>query len=151
MPDKHARRLEMQTDGTCTYLFAWIGDAPVGHLLLTWTGPELEPMKSSIPECPEVGDLWVREDMRSNGIGGRLLEDGEQLVISRGIQRVGLAVGITNSRARRLYDSRGYLDAGFPQFTVSWTYLDKAGREQIEGEECTYLTKRLVTQSSAGS
>jgi hypothetical protein len=108
-------------------------------------------MRSSIPDCPEVGDLWVREDMRSNGIGSGLLENAERLVVSRGIHQVGLAVGIANSRARRLYDGRGYLDAGFPQFTVSWTYLDKDGREQVESEECVYLTRRLVTQSNPKS
>jgi len=144
MPDKHARRLEMQNDGTCTYLFAWQGDAPVGHLLLTWTGPDQEPMKSAIPDCPEVGALFVKEDMRSRGIGGCLLENAEHLVLSRGIRRLGLAVGIDNNRAQRLYERRGYVDAGFPNFTVSWTFLDKDGWEQIESEECRYLIKLLA-------
>ena len=146
MPDKHARRMELQNNGTCTYLFAWHADAPLGHLLLTWTGPEHEPMKSAIPDCPELGALFVREDMRSLGIGGRLLEIAEQLVRSRRLHRLGLAVGIDNNRALRLYERRGYVDAGFPQFTVSWTFLDKDGCEQIESEECRYLTKQLRHQ-----
>jgi len=144
MPDKHARRLEMQKHGSCTYLIAWQGDAPVGHLLLTWTGPDQEPMRSAIPDCPEVGALFVRKEMRSRGIGGCLMEKAEHLVGSRGIHQVGLAVGIDNTNAQRLYRRRGYVDVGFPQFTVSWTYLDKDGREQIEGEECVYLTKHLI-------
>ena len=143
MPDKHRRRLELQNDGSCTYLFAWQGHAPVGHLLLTWTGPDQEPMKSVLPDCPEVGALFVKEDMRSRGIGGCLLENAEHLVISRGVHHIGLAVGIDNKKAQRLYERRGYVDAGFPQFIVSWTYLDKDGREQSESEECIYLTKRL--------
>ncbi|HKF57005.1 MAG TPA: GNAT family N-acetyltransferase [Blastocatellia bacterium] len=151
MPDKHARRLELQGRGTCTYLFAWLRDAPVGHLLLTWTGPELEPMKSAIRDSPEVGDLLVREDLRSRGIGGCLLENAERLVVSRGFNQMGLAVGIGNERARRLYERFGYVDAGFSRFTVRWTYLDRYGREQTEGEECVYLTKRLVTQSGVPS
>jgi len=144
MPNKHACRLELQSRGTCTYLFAWLGDAPVGHLLLTWAGPELEPMKSVIPDSPEVGDLLVREDLRSRGIGGCLLENAERLVVSKGFHKMGMAVGIDNERARRLYERFGYVDAGFPQFTVSWSYLDSRGREQTEGEECTYLIKRLT-------
>jgi GNAT superfamily N-acetyltransferase len=144
MPDKHARRFEMQQDGICTYLFAWQGDAPVGHLLLTWTGPGQEPMKSSIPGCPEVGALFVKEDMRSRGIGGCLLENAEHLALSRAIYQIGLAVGIDNKGARRFYERHRYVDAGFPQFTVSWTFLDKESKQQSESEECVYLTKQLV-------
>ena len=144
MPAGHARRLQMQDNGTCTYLFAWQGDAPLGHLLLTWTGPEQEPMKSAIPDCPEVGALFVKQDMRSRGIGGCLLASAEHLVLSRGLNQIGLAAGIDNKQAQRLYRRRGYVDAGFPQFTVSWTFFDKEGREQIESEQCRYLTKQLA-------
>ena len=57
-PAKHAERLERQKRGNVIYLFAWVDDHPVGHLLLKWQG---------------IGDEQVRQV-------GPLVQGGEDLV-----------------------------------------------------------------------
>src|SRR5579862_7345001 len=94
MPDKHVRNFARQERGFCTYLFAWEGDVPVGHVLIRWIGSEHEPVKSVRACSPEIGALFVRQDRRRRGIGDSLMQYAEGLVGSRGINEIGLAVGI---------------------------------------------------------
>ena len=61
----------------------------------------------------------------------------------QGYIQVGLSVAVDNTRARSLYAGRGYVDAGFGERTVRWTYVDARGEEQMREEVLIYLLKQL--------
>ena len=56
---------------------------------------------------------------------------------------MGLSVAVDNTRARSLYARRGYVDAGFGERTVRWTYIDSHGEERLREETLIYLLKQL--------
>jgi ribosomal protein S18 acetylase RimI-like enzyme len=93
--------------------------------------------------CPDLQDIFVCPDFRSRGIGTRLLTAAEHLARLRGYGRVGMGVDITNTRARALYDRRGYRDAGSGEYQIRWKYTDRNGEERWAEECCNYLIKDI--------
>jgi GNAT superfamily N-acetyltransferase len=145
-PEAHARRLADQRAGRITYLVAWTGGRPVGHAIVRWRGttnPDLRRRLGELPLHPYVEALLVDPALRSRTIGSQILEAAERLAHSHRHALVGLAVSVENSRARALYERRGYHDLGIGEFENAWSYVDDAGNEVAECEICTYLVKDL--------
>lgn len=128
-------------------MVAWLGPAPVGHVLVRWE-PD-EPLRSALPGVPAIESLWVKPEHQSQGIGSRLMDRAEHLARERGCEWVALGVGVENERARRLYERRGYREAGIENCRVEWPYLDERGEERTEGETCTHLVKTLAGDRAA--
>lgn len=113
-------------------VFAVVADFngfPIGHAALHWQG------KPSHPHIPDLQSFRVLPAFRGLGIGSLLLHVAEDLVRLRGARQLGLAVGIDNEAARRLYERHGYRIAGDPYDDV-WQYVDARGetvtvREQV--------------------
>jgi GNAT superfamily N-acetyltransferase len=147
---KHYDRAERQSLGLGTYLAAWDGERPTGHLLVRWDGPSLEPMASAMPDCPELEDFFVDPAYRGTGIGRALMEEAERRALASGYAMIGLGVGLapTYDTARTLYLRRGYRHAGFPLYTVGWWELDPAGKPRWWDEACEYLVKDLAPTDS---
>ena len=139
----HRRRLSLQRAGAIVYLVAHIDERIAGHLVLSWSGASEWAIRSTIANCPTIIDLLVASDLRGRGIGARLLTEAECCTAARGYSRIGLAVGVTNLRARALYERQGYQDAGVGAFSVSWTEIGEGGSEEPASETCVYLTKSL--------
>lgn len=145
MPEKHRKRLERQQRGRAVYLIAWHAMLPVGHLLLKWTTDESITTIPVLRRWPELEDFFVVPAYRAQGLGAGLLEEAEGLARQMGYARLGLAVGLTADYdpARRLYQRRGYVDAGLGTYYDHWCYLDSYGRLQWREELCAYLIKDL--------
>lgn len=94
-------RLEQQ--GERTYLIAWDGVEPVGHVHIAWNG---------YGGIPEIQDAYVLPNRRGDGIGSALTVGAEREAALRGQARIGLTVSVANHDARRLYERLGYCDAG---------------------------------------
>jgi GNAT superfamily N-acetyltransferase len=141
----HLERWEAQQRGEVVYLVAWLMDVPVGHLLLVWGGHVGEPAEILLEPCPSLSDIAVAPAYQSGGIGSRLMEEAEELAGRQGYARVGLGVALDNSRARRLYERRGYIDPGLGYYTIRYVALDGAGRERLHEEVCVYLVKDLTS------
>jgi GNAT superfamily N-acetyltransferase len=127
-PDRHKKRFEEQRANRATYVIAWLEDQPVGTLLINWLGSDLAAVRAHVGDIPEAADLEVRTDLRSRGIGGRLLCHGEDLVHARSHERLGLAVAIRNVKARELYEWLGYRDWGHGTYegdATTRTYMIK--------------------------
>ena len=140
----HQSRLALQHRGQAVYLVAWLGNVPAGHVLLEWAGTAREPMVSYLRRCPHLSDLFVGADHRSGGIGSCLMDAAEGLIRQGGYARVGLGVAIDNTRARSLYERRGYRDAGLGLYSIRWIYVDEHRQEQPREEVCVYLIKSLA-------
>jgi GNAT superfamily N-acetyltransferase len=152
----HAERLADQYAGQVLYLIAWLGERPVGHVLLRWRGstnPALRPIIARYGRHPYLEDLFVLPDARSRTIGSQLLVTAEQQSSLRGHNHVGLAVAPENVRARALYERHGYRDAEVGQFQSRWSRIDDAGRLHSGVEECVYLIKEtgVRSQETGGS
>lgn len=139
----HVERLERQQRGEAVYLFAWRQERPVGHVLLVFAGPSKEPMRSALRNCAHISDLFVVPNCWSLGIGSRLMDEAEALAARHGAIQVGLDVAIDNDRAIALYERRGYVDLGFGERAVSWTYVDTDGQVQVQDDVLVYLVKLL--------
>lgn len=55
-----------------------------------------------------VDELFVRDDLRGQGLGSELLDAAEAYAKARGIRALLLEVGTGNPDAHRLYERRGY-------------------------------------------
>jgi len=140
---QHARRFGFQQRGKATYLIAWLGEEPLGHLLVRWGGAPRDDVPAALRQRPYLEAAAVLPEFQSRGVGTRLFGAVEALAPERGFCELGLAVGVENVRARALYDRLGYLDAGSAPFRLTWSYTDAEGRPGIEGEDCPYMIKRL--------
>ena len=89
----HDQRFAQQQAGRGYYLVAWLWGEPVGHLLVTWTGPDHPPGRQLAPSCAHISAAGVVAPLRSRGIGTALVTAAEILASRRGHQLVGLARG----------------------------------------------------------
>jgi GNAT superfamily N-acetyltransferase len=143
-PAKYRAHFEQQRRGEIVYLIAWQDRFPIGRILLRWAGVENGPATSLLDACPYLGDLFVAENYRSSGVGSQLLATAEQFASQQGYQRIGLYVRIEDSRARSLYDHRGYSDAGLGTYHAEGQYLDKHHQVRRWQANVIYMVKSLL-------
>ena len=134
-PAVHEQRFAAQESGEGVYLFVWLGDAPVGHAYLSWTGQA---------EHPEVRDVGVAAAHRRKGLGTLLMDAAEERARAQGARRLGLAVALENHGARGFYERLGYADADKEPFTISYEAWGDRGVPRQVTERCVYLRKELV-------
>lgn len=140
----HHKRYELQLAGLSTYLVAWDGAVPVGHLnLRRMSGaPGVAARLGEVPEINALG-VWPPE-RRNQGIGSALVLDAERRVRDAGGSRIGLGVAVENDAARRLYERLGYVDWGFGTVESSYPATTDDGRELVFTETLDYLVKDLA-------
>ena len=140
---KHLERLERQRRGEALYLIAWRDGEPVGHALLKSPGAvDLAPGKRA--GCAEIEDLFVVVAYRRQGVGRRLLVVAEREARRRRFGKLGLAVGVENLAARRLYQRQGFVDTGYGEFVLFGSLTGEDGTRRQWEETCVYLVKQLA-------
>lgn len=139
----HRGRLRLQDDGMLVYLIAWLADKPVGHAMLLWEGPTGSPKQHIDRVCPYVEDLWVRQNLRSRGVGARLIAEMAMMTIAQGYRSLSLSVGVDNHRAIELYERLGFARTRIPIFTLSGMVSMANGDTRFWSEECQYMLKSL--------
>lgn len=149
LPEKHKDRLERQIAGKVTYLIAWNGADPIGHMLVRLTGPNEEPMRSQLTDCAEIEDFTVVADLRSQGIGRLMLGIAEDEARQRGLRRIGVGVTLDNPRAKALYERQGFRSSGLRTYITRWQYADADGEKRWHEEPCSYLVKDLGEAATA--
>jgi GNAT superfamily N-acetyltransferase len=138
---KFRRRLQEHAAGVINFLVAWEEGNPIGHGYVRWHPGE--PLSFSFPDVPSIGDLAVKEELRSRGVGTRLMEEAEDLVLRAGHPQIAVGVDINNYRARSLYERRGYVESGIKPYRSSWSFVDRRGRFTTRTERILYLIKAL--------
>ncbi len=139
----HADRLARQELGKITYLVAFDGKTPVGHLVLNWNGSAHEHVRR--PDVPEIQRLRVHAAWRGQHVGRALLRAAEAHALVAGRAQVCLTVDVANHHAISLYESEGYRDWGGGTFPSGW----KASG--VEGEpptkyHATHMLKSLTRE-----
>lgn len=143
-PSFHLDRFNSQEKGDSVYLIAWLDETPVGHLNLKLKGSDEDYIKERINDCPELNAIGTYPpEMRSKGIGRKLISRAEEICNKNGFSRVGLAVDTSNIRAKELYEKLGYRDAGFGEFDSIWYEKQDDGSKKKIVDHCIYLVKDL--------
>ncbi|KDA40543.1 hypothetical protein BMG523Draft_04039 [Frankia sp. BMG5.23] len=133
-----------------TYLVAWLAGRPVGHLLIIWTGCDVDEVRRETGGCPELNALGVwPPEQRRHGIGRDLLRHAEMLVAAHGSRTVGLGVAADNPEAARLYRRLGYV-VRVQRYVDRWTWVDQDGVEREEAEQTSFLVKSLPAAQASG-
>jgi GNAT superfamily N-acetyltransferase len=68
----------------------------------------------------EIDEFFVMPEVRSRGVGDRLLAAAEAALSARGCVRLQLQLGVANSEGRAFYEHRGYVPR------AGYALLDKA-------------------------
>lgn len=100
-------------------------------------------------EQPDAGNMFqfdVVEDLRSHGIGTKLLTRAEQRIRDHGYDRATLAVEETNGGAIRLYHRAGY--EVFGTETAEWEQEAPDGTTYLYRCECLQMQRTLTDSTS---
>lgn len=140
----HHQRHEIQEKDEGVYLIAWHKNKPIGHFLLRYNGPEKDTSSKYPYPTPYLEAGGTRSEYRKKGVATKMIQKAEEIVLDKGIKKIGLAVGSTdNPDARRLYEKLGYVDWGQGEFEVSWKYFNPDGSKGTDSEVCIYMFKNL--------
>jgi len=120
----HSQRIMQQDQGHSLYLFAWVDDRPVGHVIVKW--PPWPERPGTVEwqarySCCFIEDLWVQSETRNQGIGRALMGAAESCCVVQDTPKVGLNVGLDEGyqAALHIYYSTGYKDLGHGLFIES--------------------------------
>ncbi len=117
-PFSHDRRLDLQggvesvatlldrTANGGALLVAELEGAVVGHMAL-WFDRMPPFVREELRDYAYLGDLFVREPHRSQGIGRALIAEAERLARARGVKRILLGV-LPGNPAEAVYRTLGY-------------------------------------------
>ncbi len=136
---KHFRNLfrrayrEQQT-GRRLILLADLNGFPVGYVFIHFK-------KEAASRRAYLYSFRVMEMFRGQGIGTRLIQEAEAIIIARNIERVVIAVAKTNLDAKRLYERLAY--RVFAEDDGRWRYTDHRGITHYVHEPCWLLEKFL--------
>jgi GNAT superfamily N-acetyltransferase len=125
-----------------TYLVAWNGTEPVGHVNVGWSRSKLD--------APALGDMFVLPDRRNGGVGTALVYEAERLIASRGHRRISLSVAETNLGARRLYERLGFEPADVPPERVCGTIMIRGEPLEVD-ETLVYYVKPVDSTAPSSS
>lgn len=109
---QHRERLTRQDRGIFTYLIAWHGTEPVGHVGIGWPDDRQPERGLEWGDRALVHDLEVVSAHRNEGVGRALMLELEKRVRERGLAAIGLGTGLDegHAAARHLYRSLGYAE-----------------------------------------
>jgi len=128
-------RLSEQTGKASTYLVAWDGRDPIGHVHIAWTETHLG--------VPELQDVFVAAERRREGVASLLTRAAEARVRARGWETISLSVSQEgNQPARRLYAKLGYVEAATDPVRVSGPIVIRGQPLEVD-DTLVYLLKRL--------
>lgn len=135
--------LKEQASGLQSVFLALDGDQAVGWGFIHWPGPRELTIRERYPDAPELFRLEVREELRSQGIGGQLMSAMESKVMAESKRQISLGVAHDNPKAYRLYQRLGYQDTEFNEYYDEYQYPMQDGGVGTARDLCRYLVKSL--------
>jgi ribosomal protein S18 acetylase RimI-like enzyme len=141
---KHFRRLfqrsyREQVEGRRLLLVADSNSFPIGRLFIQFNSKNKR--TSDGVTRAYLYSFHIIEVMRSCGIGTRMMDVAESILMERGFKIATIAVAKNNQGALRLYERRGY--TVFGEDEGKWRYYDHLGQLQHVHEPAYLLEKNL--------
>jgi GNAT superfamily N-acetyltransferase len=132
-------RWDQQSRGEALFLLAIRDDAVVGHTMLLRDSRYAEVRVAHEPAAINALAAYVRR----TGVGTALIAAAEEIAAGEwGRRRIGLAVGLDNPEARRLYEQLGYRDWGRGSVFDEWSEQNEHGTVvRNHRDTCDYLLK----------
>jgi ribosomal protein S18 acetylase RimI-like enzyme len=134
------RSFREQVNGRRLLLVADFNGFPIGQVFI-----QFQSMNTNIADGSTRGYFYsfrVMDLFQNQGIGTRLLQEAETILIERGYRYVTLSVAKDNPDALRLYERNGYYIIG--QDEGRWSYVDHRGVTRDVVEPCWMLEKSLL-------
>lgn len=134
------RAYREQLQGKRLMLLADMNDFPIGHIFI-----QLRSSNTRIADGVSRAYLYsfrVMDLFQGKGIGTRLIQEAESILIDRGFGIVTIAVAKDNNGALRLYERLGYRK--FADDPGKWSYIDHKGFTHYVEEPCWLLKKSLL-------
>lgn len=133
-------RFADQENGTSLLLIAWKGDEIVGRMGRLYLASKYDLVRDKLGVFPEINalDAWPT----GTGVGSLLIAASEEIARERGFDRMGIAVLVDNTAARRLYERLGYEYWG--EVIDEWDHRDDDGNVVHHSDPADYLVKYLV-------
>ncbi len=99
-------RFAAQLAGESLLLIAWHGEVILGRLGRLYLASKYDDVRAALGDFPEINglDAWPQ----GQGVGTLLVGAAEDIARARGFDRIGIAVLVDNTAARRLYERLGY-------------------------------------------
>ena len=94
------KRLNSMLKNESSFFIVWQNKKPIGHGRIWWEN------------VPIIEDMHIDENLRSKGIGTRLLNYLEDEIKKRDFSEIKLFVEIENKLAEKLYLKKGYVFNG---------------------------------------
>lgn len=142
----HFRRLfkysfRKQALGSRLMLVADMNDFPIGRLFIQLNSPSGEMADGRTKAY--LYSFTVMDMFQGHGIGTRLMDTAEALLIRRKFREATIAVAKNNVGALRLYERRGYTT--YEESDGHWRYRDHRGIMRHVYEPAWLLAKTLTS------
>lgn len=134
-----------QIEGNRIILVADVNEYPIGQIFVQFT--KGNPAYADGHTRAYLYALRVMEPFRRNGIGTRLIEEGEGAALERGFSVITIAVAKDNPDALRLYQRLGY--QMFGEDPGRWSFTDPSGKVHHVSEPCYAMSKSLTNSGAA--
>ena len=106
-PIRYTKRVIESNQGRSAYLVAEQDNRVIGQVFLKYYGTDM------YPTYPNMEDLFVDEEFRTQGIGTLLINECENRAKEKGHTKIGLSVNPNlNKKAKSLYEKLGYVNLG---------------------------------------
>lgn len=134
-----AQAFEEQQQGKRLMLLATVNEWPIGQVFI-----QLATQDDFFAFGRKRGYLYsfrVMDAFRGQGIGTRLLQEAEHILIEREYVSASIAAAKDNPAARHLYERLGF--EVFSEDSGHWHYVDHEGRTRHVYEPCWVLEKQF--------
>jgi len=137
---QYERYLAEQEAGARTVFVALVDNGFAGYVTINWQ-PEYPPFRAE--NIPEIQDFNVLPHFRRRGIGSRLMDEAEAIVVER-FSVVGIGVGMyaDYGTAQRMYVKRGYIPDGRGLFYQDH-FIQPGEPVKVDDDLTLQFTKRL--------
>lgn len=140
-PAVHRDRVRDADGKVLRYLVVVRASRVVGHGALVLAQPPTWPKMARLPQ---MNDLHIRADLRSHGLGTRLIQAMEDLAREAGCAELFMGVDpAINPRATALYRRLGYEPADREPVEDRWEFTDSDGVVHQEIEQIIHMRKPL--------
>jgi len=133
LPLLQKARFTEQDKKESLYLIAFQPKKPVGYVYIKLKGSERH------HTCPNIQDLYVKEELRKKGIAKQILQETEDFLKKLGYSKIGLNVETKEKWIKNFYENQGFkIQGNFKK--ISWIEKDEKKNITLK---VFYLEKKL--------